>query len=216
VSVRFCDERGASGFSWVVDEPATRASHALVADGEVWLVDPVAWAPALERAAAAGRVAAVLQLLDRHNRDCASVAASLGVPHLVTPETLPSSPFRTIAITGTRVWREVALWHPAQATLVVPEAIGTNAFYTGGRGDAGVHVLLRLRPPRRQLGGLAPRHLHVGHGVGLHGDAAATALADALRTARSGLVHVVPRIPALVLDARRRRAAPAPGDSEAG
>jgi hypothetical protein len=153
----------------------------------------------------------VLQLLDRHNRDCARIAERLGVPHLVTPVAVPGSPFETIPVRSTRLWREVALWHPGEATLVVPEAIGTNAFYTGGRGAAGVHLLLRLRPPRSSLGGLAPRHLLVGHGVGVHGPAAEEALAEALRTSRTGLAHVVPRIPSLLLDARRRRASPPAG-----
>jgi hypothetical protein len=110
----------------------------------------------------------------------------------------------------------VALWWPQRRTLVVAEAIGTNAFYTGGRSTAGVHLLMRLRPPRRQLGGFDPEHLLVGHGEGIHGAAATAALADALRTSRRGLVAVVSRIPALALDARRRRSAPPPPDRDAG
>ena len=30
------------GISWVMDEPMERGSHAIVAGGRVWLVDPVA------------------------------------------------------------------------------------------------------------------------------------------------------------------------------
>ena len=89
--------------------------------------------------------------------------------------------------------------------LVVAEAIGTNTFYTGGRGGAGVHLLLRLSPPRHALEGFEPEHLLVGHGEGIRGPEAIRALREALRTSRTGLLHVVPRIPGLVLDARRRR-----------
>jgi hypothetical protein len=205
VDARLCDDRGASGLSWVVDEPATRSSHALAADGRVWLVDPVEWQPGLDRALALGRPAAVLQLLDRHNRDCAAVARTLGVPHLTVPADLPGTPFDVVEIRRSRGWHEVALWWPEQRTLLVAEAIGTNDFFTGGRRAAGVHLLLRPFPPRRQLGMLEPAHLLVGHGEGLHGDDAARALRDALRTSRTGILGVVSRVPALLVDARRRR-----------
>ena len=58
-----------------------RSAHALRDGDRVWLVDPYEDAEALERAAALGAPAGVLQLLDRHDRDCAALAARLGVPH---------------------------------------------------------------------------------------------------------------------------------------
>lgn len=204
VSIRFCDDRGEHGFSWIVDEPMTRTSHALAADGRVWLVDPVRFDPALDRARALGAPAAVVQLLDRHNRDAASLAAELGVPHLVVPDALPGTPFEIVPVRDARRWREVALWWPSERTLVVAEAVGTNQFFAGGRA-AGVHLLLRLAPPRAALGGFRPEHLLVGHGVGLHGAQATDALRDALATARTGLARLVPRIPGFALDAVRRR-----------
>jgi hypothetical protein len=203
MDVRFCDEVPHS-FSWIVDEPATRTSHALWSSGRVWLVDPVDWEPALERATAAGTPAAVLQLLDRHNRDCAAIAARLGVPHLVAPRAIPDSPFAVVEVKRSKRWQEVALWWEETGTLVVAEAVGTNPFFAPS-GGAGVHLLLRLDPPRRQLGGYEPEHLLVGHGVGLHGPAAAAGLGDALERARSGLPRALLKLPALALDARRRR-----------
>jgi hypothetical protein len=205
VKIELCDDRGANGFSWIVDEPATRTSHALAADGRVWLVDPVRFEPALERAQALGRPAAVLQLLDRHNRDCASLAAELGVPHLVAPESVPDSPFEAIPVRRTKRWRETALWWSATDTLVVAEAIGTNVFFRAGDDAAGVHLLLRLSPPQEALGRFAPEHLLVGHGRGIHGPEAADALRGALDRSRSGLLRVVPKLPGLALDAVRRR-----------
>ncbi len=203
--IELCDDRGAQGFSWIVDEPMTRTSHALATDGRVWLVDPVRFEPALERALGLGRPAAVLQLLDRHNRDCVTVATELGVPHLVAPDVVPESPFATIAVRRTKRWRETALWWPAEATLVVPEAIGTNPFFTAGGDAAGVHLLLRLAPPRDAFAGFEPQHLLVGHGRGLHGPAATAALARALDASRSGLPRLLLRAPALAADAVRRR-----------
>ena len=202
---RFCDDRGDAGFSWVADEPATRTSHALVDDGRLWLVDPVDWPDAIERAAGLGAPSAVLQLLDRHNRDCAALAERLGVPLLVAPSDLAGTPFEVIELKRSRRWQEVALWWPARRTLVVAEAIGTNAFFTAGRGAAGVHLLLRLTPPRARLDGLEPEHLLVGHGEGLHGVGAAEGLRDALARSRTGLPVVLAKVPALILDAWRRR-----------
>ena len=205
MELQLCDDRGAAGFSWIAEEPATRTSHVLAAAGRVWLVDPVEWPDAVELARRLGEPVAVLQLLDRHKRDCATVAALLGVPHHVAPAALPGSPFDVVEVKRSSRWQEVALWWPGERTLVVAEAIGTNAFYTGGRGPAGVHLLLRLSPPRSQLEGFEPAHLLVGHGRGIHGAEAATALREALRSSRTGLGHVARRIPSLVLDAHRRR-----------
>jgi hypothetical protein len=203
--IELCDDRGDRGFSWIVDEPMTRTSHALAADGRVWLVDPVRDEHALERALALGRPAGVLQLIDRHNRDCAAIAAELDVPHLIVPVDVPESPFESVAVRHTGHWREVALWWPAERTLVVAEAIGTNPFFAAGNDPAGVHLLLRLAPPRAALGGLAPRHLLVGHGKGLHGPAAAEGLDRALSRSRRGFPRLLARAPALAVDAVRRR-----------
>jgi hypothetical protein len=204
VEARFSDELP-FGFSWIVDEPITRTSHALVAGDRVWLVDPVDWPPALERATAAGAPAAVLQLLDRHNRDCAGIAKRFRLPHLVVPAEVPESPFEVVEVKRSSRWHEIALWWPETRTLVVAEAIGTNAFFAGGGDPAGVHLLLRLAPPRRQLGHFEPEHLLVGHGEGVHGPQAAAALRSALDRSRRGVPRLVLNAPALVLDAFRRR-----------
>jgi hypothetical protein len=205
VRIELCDDRAGAGFSWIVDEPATRTSHALADEGRVWLVDPVRDEQALERVSALGVPIAVVQLLDRHNRDCAAVAAELGVPHLVVPDVVPHSPFEAIALTRKRRWRETALWWPAARTLVVAEAIGTNRFFAAGGEAAGVHLLLRLTPPRAALGRLVPEHLLVGHGRGLHGPAAADALRYAVEHSQKGLPRLLARVPGFAADAIRRR-----------
>ncbi len=205
MEIRFCDDRGEAGFSWLVDEPMTRTSHVLAAEGRVWLVDPVRHEPALTRARTLGEPAAVLQLLDRHNRDCAELAAELGVPHLVTPGDLPGTPFETVVVRATPRWREVALWWAGHRTLVVAEAIGTNGFFRAGADRAGVHLVLRLSPPRAEFERFEPEHLLVGHGEGLHGLDATAGLREALAHSRRGLPRMALRLPALALDARRRR-----------
>src|SRR3954467_10156555 len=75
------------GLSWVMDDAMERACHALRDDdGHVWLVDPARADEPRAAAAALGRAAGVIQLLDRHNRDCAALAATLQVPHLRVPQ----------------------------------------------------------------------------------------------------------------------------------
>jgi hypothetical protein len=194
VELRFCDDHGPDGFGWIVEEATARTSHALAADGSVWLVDPVDWPEAVERARGLGGFAGVLQLLDRHNRDCAALAARLGVPHVVAPDELAGTPFACIPIMRRKRWRETALWWPGPRTLVVGDALGTNRFYTGGQAEIAVHVLLRLAPPRR-LGELEPDRILVGHGEGLSGPGTSAALYEAFRTSRRGLPGVLLRLP---------------------
>jgi hypothetical protein len=172
----------------------TRTSHALAADGRVWLVDPVDWSDAIERARTLGELSGVLQLLDRHNRDCARLADALGVPHIVTPEEIPQSPLECIPAKRMKRWTETALWWPQTRTLVVAEALGTNAFYTSGNAEVGVHVLLRLSPPR-VLETFSPEHILVGHGEGVHGAAATAGLTNALSHSRRALPRVLLRLP---------------------
>jgi hypothetical protein len=193
VRFRHCDDLGADGFGWIVDEALTRTSHALVADGMVWLVDALDWPEAIDRAVSLGQPGGVIQLLDRHHRDCAALAARLGVPHLIAPDEAPGSPFECIPIMRRKRWRESALWWPGARTLVTADALGTNRFFTGGKAPPGVHLLLRLTPPK-QLAACEPDRILVGHGEAVHDDAS-TALRNALRTSRRGLPSLLVRLP---------------------
>ncbi len=197
--------RHSLGLTWVLDEPMARASHALVDDfGGVWLVDPTDEPAALEAARALGRPAAVLQLLDRHNRDCARLAERLAVPRLLVPVAVPDAPFEVVPLVDRRFWREVALWWPARRALVVAEALGTSPGYAPGSLGAGVSIGLRLWPPRR-LAALEPEHLLVGHGAPLHGPSAAPALREALRRSRVDLPRAVVALSLALAGVRRRR-----------
>lgn len=198
MTFRFCDDLGADGFGWTVDEAMTRTSHALAAEGHVWLVDPLDWPEAIDRARGLGEPAGVIQLLDRHDRDCASLASELAVPHLRVPTELPASPFVLVPIVRRRWWRESALWWPETKTLVTADALATNRFYTAGKAPLAVHVLLRLTPPR-QLGSLDAERVLVGHGEGLLGPESSDAVREALRTSRRGLPGLLARLPFLAL-----------------
>ena len=187
-AVRFCDELGFA-FGWISPSPAQleRASHALGDEGRVWIVDAVDGEGVEERIRALGEPAGVVQLLDRHGRDCAELARRLGIPHYAPPyDRIPGAPFSVVPVVRRRLWREVALWWPARAVLVCGDALGTAPYYRGPGERLAVHPLLRLTPPRR-LAALAPRHVLVGHGEGVHGDEAAAAVRAAVALSRRRL-----------------------------
>jgi hypothetical protein len=198
VSGRFPDETPA-GFGWIAADPPwmERAAHALVADGGVWLVDPVDVPGLDDRVAAAGEPRGVLQLLDRHRRDGRAIAERLGVPLHVTPGALPGTPFEPIPVPAPG-WHETALWWAEQRVLVVAEALGTVRYYRAPGESLGVHPYLRIVGPPRVLLGFEPDLLLVGHGPRL-GDGVPAAVARAVGRARRDLPRVLPRL----LTARR-------------
>jgi hypothetical protein len=187
VTGTFCDELP-FGFGWIAAQPARleRASHALADERQVWLIDPVDIVGLDERIAALGEPAGVVQLLDRHGRDSARLAARYRVPLWTTPfGGIAGAPFEVVRVIDFPLWREAALWWPQRRTLVVAEALGTVSYYLGPDEALAVHPLLRLFPPTT-LGRLEPDHLLCGHGRGIHG-AAVEALRGALTTSRRGL-----------------------------
>jgi hypothetical protein len=196
VSVHFVDELE-DGFGWIESERMRRTAHALVVDGGVWLTDPIEGDGDEERIRALGAPAGVIQLIDRHNRDCAGLAARFGVPLHVVPASLPGTPFQFLPVLQGRWWQEVALWWPERRILVCADALGTIPFFRAGDEPAGLHPFLRLKRPRA-LAGLTVEHLLVGHGEGIHGEAAAAAAAHALRTGRRRFPRWLAGIPRIV------------------
>src|SRR5512142_1893965 len=91
------DERD-DGFGWILHERLQRTSHALRVDGRVWLIDPVGAPELEERLRALGEPAGVLQLLDRHERECAVWAQRLGVPHRRAWEGVDGTPFEALPV----------------------------------------------------------------------------------------------------------------------
>jgi hypothetical protein len=198
-------DRFDGGVGWLAypDETMQRASHALAVDDEVWVVDPVDAPGVDDLLAEYGEVAGVVLGLDRHKRDSAAVArrhgVSVHVPRWMTgvggevdapverfAGELADTGYRAITVRDSAVppWQEVALYDDESGTLVVPEAVGTCDYFMTDEERLGVHPMLRLFPPTDALGGLSPERILVGHGAGVHENAAA-ALRDALRNSRS-------------------------------
>jgi hypothetical protein len=184
VDVRWVDEFE-SGFGWGLRESRARTSHALVVDGGVWLIDPVDVSGLDERVRAAGEPRGVVQLLDRHNRDCAALAARYGIPH-IGPRDDAQTPFSLPRVLSVPGWRERALWWEPDRVLVVADALGTRPYFVAAGDELGVHPFLRLTPPKT-LDAFEPQHILVGHGKGMHGAGAAPALHRALATSRRGM-----------------------------
>jgi hypothetical protein len=188
VSEAWCDELS-FGFGWTEPGFLERTSHALLMGGRVWLVDPFEREGVDGRVSALGAPAGVVQLLDRHGRDCAVFAGRYGVPlHRAWSDGVPGAPFEIRSVVDRRGWREAALWWREERVLVSADALGTARYFRAPGESLGVHPLLRVLTPRplRDLARcLAPSHVLCGHGAGIHGEAAALALEEALATARS-------------------------------
>jgi len=201
-------DRWDRGVGWIAypEEAMQRASHALVGDdGGVWVVDPVDAPGVDDLLAELGDVAGVVVGLDRHKRDAAALAtrhdAPVYVPQWMTGVAdaldapvewfggeLAESGFEAFRIrdSGVPPWQEVGLSHPDEGTLVVPEALGTAAYFCAPGEPLGVHPMLRPVPPRRALSRFDPERVLVGHGAGVSTDAG-HALRAALDNARSNL-----------------------------
>jgi hypothetical protein len=192
-------DRFEGGVGWIAypNERMQRASHALATDEGVWLVDPVDAAGLDDLLAEFGEVAGVVVLLDRHKRDAARLAnrhdVSVHIPSWMSGVDLDAPVERfdgMLAETGYRLrkistplWQEAALYHEQEKTLVVAEAVGTAEYARTDAERLGVHPVLRLLPPRQSFRDLAPEHVLVGHGAGVHENASA-ALSEALSGSR--------------------------------
>jgi hypothetical protein len=199
VEFRWVDEFD-GGFGWLVEEVRHRTSHALVVDGDVWLVDPVDVPGLDERIRAAGEPRGVIQLLDRHKRDGRELAERLGVPHLRLPGHEDGTPFAFVPLVAMPGWHEVALWWPERRVLACGDALGTLPYYLASGERLGVYPWLRLSPPAG-LRLVEPLHVLCGHGEGLHGEETPVLLREALDTsrrrmpgaARNGLLYLLRR-----------------------
>ena len=178
-----------TGTGWIAhpDERMQRASHALVDDGDVWVVDPVDVPGLDDLLDDLGTVRGVVVLLDRHKRDSAAVANRHGVsvhiprffdgvatgldaPVELFRHDLAGSGFAVHEVVDSRFWQEAMLFDRDRGVLVVPEAVGTTDYFLAGDERLGVHPMLRLKPPS-SLTRLEPDRILVGHGAGIHENA---------------------------------------------
>lgn len=203
------------GRSWTPagDNAMELHSHALRDGDDVWLIDPID-GDGLDEALAelGGRVAHVVVLLDRHQRDSAAIAARHDATlHVVSgpirqdlpanaqrfDDALPGSPFTVLPVRSSgKLWQERALWWPEHDLLVVAESLGSSAaFRAGSDAPVATHPALRLVPPRAAFAKAEPRTILFGHGQAVTKDAT-SALRTALEESRA-------RTPQFLLESAR-------------
>lgn len=194
-------DRFDGGFGWIAfpEEDMQRASHALVAGDDVWLIDPVDTPDLDGWIAEEGELRGVVVLLGRHTRDAAEIAnrhevsvylpeafagarRGIDAPVEIFSEGLPDADYRAFTVLDTPVWTEVGLYDDENGTLVVAESVGTADFFRAPGERLGVHPARRLFPPTA-LRGFVPKRILVGHGEGITEDAPA-ALEQALSESR--------------------------------
>lgn len=173
------------GFSWISypEEDSQRASHALLTEAGVWIVDPVDADGLDERVAALGEVAGVLVIQDRHTRDAAAVAhrhdVGVSVPawmELIREKLrvdansvgseLPGTNSTVHRLIQADDWEEAVLINETTKTMIVPEALGTLPAFQVNDNELGVHPALD-EPPHR-LTDWSPNRILVGHGKSIH------------------------------------------------
>lgn len=189
------------GLTWMAHaEPQMqRASHALVDDGDVWVVDPLDAAGLDEELDALGTVAGIVVLDSQHDRHADRLAerydVAIHVPTCLPEDSQPVSGFdapvevfdEELADTGFELvwervservrWYEGALYHPERKTLVIPDTLMT-AHLTVQVGRLEVVPFWRFSPPT-DLGDLDVDRVLVGHGEPVT-DNAQTALEEAV------------------------------------
>lgn len=194
-------DRWEGGAGWIAypDEGMQRASHAIVGEEGVWVVDPVDASGLDQFLAALGEVAGVVLALARHRRDSAAIARRHDVsvhipswmsgvePKLDAPverlgDRLGGTGFEIRRVIDNPLWQEAALYDRERRVLYTPEAFGTVEYYCASGERVGVHPMLRLLPPRR-LGRLDVDRLLCGHGEGIP-ERADVAISTALEGSR--------------------------------
>ena len=190
-----------AGMSWSAhpQEGGMRASHALLLDDGVWILDPLDAPGIYDKIETLGEVNGVLVCSSWHSRDADTFAERFDVP-ILAPRGMDRIEKQLthsikwfegdLADAGVTVihrrpipgFVEAILYHESSATLYVPESLGTAPYYRVGTERLGTPLLLRLFPPREVLE-LTPSRILVGHGAGVTEEPTA-ALQDAIQGSR--------------------------------
>ncbi|WP_137288945.1 hypothetical protein [Natronorubrum halophilum] len=194
------------GFGWLAhpQEIGMRASHALVGDRDrVWLFDPLEAFGIEDELETFGEVAGVVVCSDYHARDAGTFARRYDVPVFVPPwnDRVPSqledvsleivdgeigtSGFSIREASPFPGWSEAIAYRRSDATLYVPDLLGTAPLYLAGDERLALYLLCRLTPPTAAFAGIAPERILVGHGTGVFDDATGS-LATAFESSRRG------------------------------
>lgn len=200
------------GLTWMAHPHAQmqRASHALIDDGEVWLLDPLDGKDLDETLADLGTVAGVVLLGSEHHRHADRLAArhdvAIHLPEWFEPDAkefdapvveftdaLADTEFEAIKLKES-FWQEAGLYHPDRRTLAVSDTFMT-ALFSSQAGRVELFPPARFNPPYEAVQDLNVRRLLVGHGDPVFEDATTQierALAMEYRSTPTAIITSLP------------------------
>ena len=188
VEAEFIDE-WENGFGWIAKpkENMRRTSHAVVEDGDVYLIDPVDAENLDQKIDESGEVKGIILLFERHERDSEKLAERYDCPVYVPEwfereldaevkkisEKVPGTDWEIHTVVESRMANEAAIYNEDNRTLIVADSLGT-AKHLRGRGEKlGMSPLYRLNPPQKLLDFESER-IFCGHGEGIRENATVT------------------------------------------
>lgn len=200
-------DRWNGGVGWIAypEEEGERASHAIVGEDGVWIIDPLD-APGIDDLVAEyGDVAGVAVLSSYHARDAGQIARRHGVsvyiprwmnripervdaPIELEDNVLGDAGFKTLHVEPLTLYQEAIAYREADGTLIVPDLLSSGTGYPVGDERIGLMIGLRPFPPRDLFAGVEPERILFGHGEGVFQDAE-----EALDTALAGARKRFPR-----------------------
>ncbi len=169
------------GLTWMAhpDAQMQRASHALVVDDDVWLIDPLDGANLGDVLVGLGAIKGIVVLGSEHHRHADRIAArhevAIHLPEWFEEEAkdydaevtqftdeLADTGFEAIKLKDS-FWQEAGLYHPERRTLAVSDTFMT-ALFSSRQGRVELFPPARFDPPNEAIGDLAIDRLLVGHG----------------------------------------------------
>jgi len=195
-------DRWEGGVGWIAhpDEDGERASHAIVGNDGVWIVDPVDAEGIDDLIAEYGDVAGVVVLSSHHARDAGAVADRHGVAVHVPrwmgrveervdapverfDDTFGDSGFQITRVGPLGLYEGAVAYRESDGTLYVPDLLSSGSAYPTGDERVGVMLGLRPFPPTDTFAGIDPERILFGHGEGVF-ERPGDALDDAIDGAR--------------------------------
>ena len=200
-------DRWSGGVGWIAypEEEGKRASHTIVGEDGVWIIDPLD-APGIDELIAEyGDVKGVAVLSSYHSRDADQIAnrheVSVHIPQWMNrvpervdapikreTEVLGGAGFETFHVEPLSMYQGAIAYREEDGTLIVPDLLSSGSSYPVGDERIGLMLGVRPFPPRDLFEGIEPERILFGHGEGVFQDAG-----EALDAALTGARKRFPR-----------------------
>lgn len=183
-------DRWDGGVGWIAhpNEEGERASHAILGDEGVWIIDPVDVQGIDDLVKEYGEVRGVAVLSSYHARDADQIAHRYGVsvhiprwmnrvpervdaPVKRETEVLGGAGFETFQVEPLSMYQEAIAYREEDGTLIVPDLLSSGSSYPVGDERIGLMLGIRPFPPRDLFEDIEPERILFGHGEGVFQDA---------------------------------------------